>query len=419
MLLQKSPGLQKILFPLFTACAASVLAVSMVVFPQQTFQAAFRGLDAWWSIVFPALLPFFVMSELLMGLGVVDFMGVVLEPVMRPLFNVPGSGAFVFVMGYSSGAPIGSILTADLRKKNLCTRKEAQRLMSFTSNTSPLFLFGAVSVGMFHNVSLGMTLALSHYLANITLGVIMGIFSRRVNRDGPPASVRHRGNLLVEACRTLLEQQHQDGRPIGTMMADAVAKSAQTLSMIGGYIIFFSVLTQLLDLLGILDLIAGFLLFLLRPLGLNPSIGSAVATGFFEITLGTKLCSEVNTNLQVQLLAASAILGWGGLSVHAQVASVIKDTDLKMPTFILARVLHAVLAPIFTLFLMEPAAPVFNSIALYYQPILGTKTLIIGSFVINLLTALFALIIVILMMALAAASWYAMRNLCRWYLDKR
>ena len=80
---------KRIFLPLFKAFAATVIALSMVAFPQQTFQAAFRGLDAWWSIVFPALLPFFVMSELLIGLGVVNFMGVLLEPVMRPSLTYP------------------------------------------------------------------------------------------------------------------------------------------------------------------------------------------------------------------------------------------------------------------------------------------------------------------------------------------
>jgi len=391
---------------------ASILAMSMVIFPQQTFQAAFRGLDAWWSIVFPALLPFFVMSELLMGLGVVNFMGVILEPVMRPLFNVPGAGAFVAAMGYTSGAPIGTLLTADLRKKNLCSRTEAQRLMSFTNNTSPLFLFGAVSVGMFHNVSLGLTLALSHYLANITIGVILGLVSRITGNSRYKIPVRKR-NLLIEACRALLEQQRRDKRPLGTLMADAVIKSAQTLSMIGGYIIFFSVLTEILDHLGILDLLAGLLLILLKPFGLDSSMGKAIATGFFEITLGAKLCSEVNAALATQLLAVSAIMGWGGLSIHAQVASIIKDTDIRLHTFLLARGLHAVLAPVYTLCLMEPVAPVFNSIAALYQPITGIKALLVGNFLMNLVTALFALIIITFILALTAACFYSLKHLFR------
>ena len=113
-----------------------------------------------------------------MGLGVVHFMGVLLEPIMRPVFNVPGTGAFVMAMGYTSGAPIGTMLSVELRKKNLCTRMEAERLMSFTNNSSPLFIFGAVAVGMFNNPALGLILAFSHYSANL-IGEYCFVFSVR------------------------------------------------------------------------------------------------------------------------------------------------------------------------------------------------------------------------------------------------
>ncbi len=406
--------LKKNIHPVLLAALAGLVAISMIVFPQDTFQAAFRGLDAWWSIVFPALLPFFVMSEIMMGLGVVSFMGVLLEPVMRPLFNVPGSGAFVFAMGYSSGAPIGALLSADLRKKNLCTRGEAQRLMAFTSNNSPLFLFGAVSVGMFHNGALGLTLALSHYLANITIGLVMGLFSRRrgsrISVTSPPG-----GNLFVEASRALVQHQRQDGRPMGTLMSDAVIKSAQTLSMVGGYIIFFSVFTEILNLLGILDLLAVVLLIFLKPFGLDPSIGIGVATGFFEVTLGAKLSSEVGTSLAVKLLAVSAILGWGGLSIHAQVASIIKETDIKMHSFVLARAFHSLLAPLYTFFLMDTVTPVFSSIAGGYPPLAHISPMLPLAWLLNFLTALLALIMILTAIVLAGATLYAIKNLYRWY----
>ncbi len=129
--------------------ASSLLTLCMVLYPEETFSAALKGLDVWWNIVFPALLPFFIGSEILMGLGVVHFMGVLLEPLMRPVFKIPGAGSFAVAMGLASGFPIGAILTTKMRLKNLVTRYEGERLMSFTNTADPLFMFGAVAVGMF------------------------------------------------------------------------------------------------------------------------------------------------------------------------------------------------------------------------------------------------------------------------------
>ncbi|MGF9824285.1 nucleoside recognition domain-containing protein, partial [Brevibacillus agri] len=93
------------IFTLLLALSTVALVLTLVIYSQISFEAAVRGLKIWWEVVFPSTLPFIVLSEVLMGLGVVHFVGVLLEPLMRPLFNVPGTGGFVLAMGFSSGYP--------------------------------------------------------------------------------------------------------------------------------------------------------------------------------------------------------------------------------------------------------------------------------------------------------------------------
>ena len=127
---------------------AVAITIAMLLFPEEAFDAALNGLSVWWNIVFPALLPFFIFSQVLIGLGVVHFLGILLEPVMRPVFNIPGTGSFVMAMGLASGFPIGAVLTGKLRQQQLCSKVEAERLISFVNTADPLFMFGAVAVGM-------------------------------------------------------------------------------------------------------------------------------------------------------------------------------------------------------------------------------------------------------------------------------
>lgn len=87
---------------------------------------------------------FFVLSELLIGFGVVKFVGILLEPFMRPLFRVPGVGGFAWAMGMASGFPAGAKITARLRQEGQLTRGEAERLVSFTNCSSPLYFWSSI-----------------------------------------------------------------------------------------------------------------------------------------------------------------------------------------------------------------------------------------------------------------------------------
>jgi len=83
-----------------TAFGAVFVTIAMVQYPKVAFDAAITGLNLWWNVVFPSLVPFFILSEILMGLGVVHFIGILLEPLMRPVFNVPGIGAFAIITNW-------------------------------------------------------------------------------------------------------------------------------------------------------------------------------------------------------------------------------------------------------------------------------------------------------------------------------
>lgn len=123
------------------------LAVALISHPKESLKASIKGLHTWWEVVFPSLLPFFIIAELLIGFGVVKFLGVLLEPFMRPIFRVPGIGGFVWAMGMASGNPAGAKFTVRLRNEGNITQIEAERLVAFTSCANPLFIFGAVAVG--------------------------------------------------------------------------------------------------------------------------------------------------------------------------------------------------------------------------------------------------------------------------------
>jgi len=70
----------------------------LIIFSDTAVKSAGSGLNLWFNVVFPSLFPFFVASEILYRTGFIKAIGILLEPIMRPLFNVPGCGSFAFAM---------------------------------------------------------------------------------------------------------------------------------------------------------------------------------------------------------------------------------------------------------------------------------------------------------------------------------
>jgi hypothetical protein len=122
-----------IIKPSFFTALCLLCALGVICYPAASFQAAQRGLQTWWEIVVPSLLPFFIIAELLMNLGFVAFLGTLMNPAMRPLFNLPGSSGFILAVSYLSG--FHSVLFSAI---NFAGRISAQKMKESGSLHSPV-----------------------------------------------------------------------------------------------------------------------------------------------------------------------------------------------------------------------------------------------------------------------------------------
>lgn len=340
-----------------TGLVGVVLTTAVILYPKDAFEASVSGLKLWFDIVLPALLPFFVMSEMLMGLGVIHFIGVVLEPFMRPLFRIPGAGAFAIAIGLAAGYPLGAKVAGDLARAKLTTSVEGERLVAFANTADPLFLVGAVAVGMYGLPELGGTLAVSHYAAVICVGLLMRFHAPKGPATYDPP---RRSPLWPRALAAMHEARLKDGRPVGQLFGDAVVRSMNSLLLVGGTIVMFSVLIRMLAVTGAVTRITAALAPAMTAYGLDATLLEALIKGTVEITNGAQAASVANAPLLYKAVATAAIVGWSGLSVHAQVAAMVHGTDIRVLPYVAARLLHGVLAAAFAWLLLRPASGVVD-----------------------------------------------------------
>lgn len=323
----------------------------MIIFPEESFHASERGLTTWWEIVFPTLLPFFITAELLLRFGVVQFIGVLFEPIMRPLFNVPGIGSFAWIVGMASGYPSGAKITAMLRDKKQISQLEAERLVAFSNASSPLFIFGAIAVGFFHQVELGILIAICHYAGNIFVGIFMRFYGedRKINKQE-----KKQLNIVHRAFQRMHHTRIEKKQPIGDIIGESVTASIQTLLMVGGFIILFSVFTTILQIAQVAELIKFIISPLLQIIHFPDDIIPGFFTGIFEITMGTEMITKLDhIPVYIQLMVVTFILGFNGFSVQAQVASILSKTDIRFKPFFVGRMLHALISSLLCYVLFE------------------------------------------------------------------
>lgn len=262
--------LMKKLFP-----AAAVLAVALLLLlrPQAASQAVRDGLSLCARTVIPSLFPFFAVISLLLALGTAETLGKICGPVMGPLFRMRGECALPLLAGLLGGYPSGAQTAASLYAQGRITRREAELLLGFCDNCGPAFLLGYVGAGVLGDTGLGLRLYLIHILAALVTGVLLCRL------------VRNRGLALTGGAPPAREISFPQA------LTSSVTGALRSTLNICAFVVFFRVLSAL------------------PPVPLP-----APVLGALEMVGGIAALSPGRAGF----VAAAAIVGWGGLSVHCQ-----------------------------------------------------------------------------------------------------
>lgn len=337
--------------PLLTVVISGITIIfvfAMIIDPAQTFRSSLQGLKIWWTIVFPALLPFLVLSELLYTYGFAYGLGIILNPFMRILFRLPGIGGWVWSIGWIAGYPAGAKAVVELRKQHKLSQVEAERLLSLSHVSNPIFVLIVVGVGFMHQAKLGAIIFIVHWISAIFTLIFIRLFDyvySIVTCSQPTSSHSYNHDKLStrHVMNEILATDCQPNLPFGKRLSETILSSVQTLMMSGGYMIIFSVFIH------ILHTVIG------SPFSIH------ILNGLLEVNLGCYIISSApfySSLFQVALVGS--IIAWSGISIQLQVYSLIRETDLRFSSFIFSRMIHAIIAFILTYILWSPLQRLFH-----------------------------------------------------------
>lgn len=337
--------------------AASLLIVAAVVSsPESALQASLQAMKLWWNIVFPALLPFLVLVEIINAYGWSHGVGVLLEPIMRRIFKLPGKGGSVLITGMLAGFPAGAQVSSEMVKQGDITPTEAGRLAAMSHFCNPMTILIVIGTGLLHQPAAGYFLLAIHWISGILAAWTYSLRRSNAKPEQPGSEnlsssrtskeQNKKESLLLQAIKATTEARTRDGRSFGKLLGESVTRSVQTLMMTGGYIIIFAVIVTLLS----QHLLSG--------------VPSFLAASLLEFHLGALAISEgAFPSSTIQLAILSGMLAWSGISAHLQSLSGLKSSiSTKWSKFALKRLVHTVYACCLTLIFWKPVNDITTSV---------------------------------------------------------
>lgn len=261
--------------------------------------------------ILPALLPFLILNQLIIKLGIIDLLAYFIQYISYPLFKISGKGASVILIGVLNGFPSSAIFTSLLLKDKQITKKEAQRLINAIFFPSISFIF--VIISSYLNNQLVKFLSLSIYLSGF---IILYLSSFKENNETTLISFSETKAIIKNKLTKFLLIKD---------LKEAITYSFTTLLNILGILVIFSIPCNIIT-------------------HLTQSQYSYFIQGLLEFSISSIKLLNCSLPIKSITLLLSIVLSFSGLSSILQASIFISEVNLSTKQFIINRLLASILS---------------------------------------------------------------------------
>lgn len=305
-------------FVRFLYMAIGVYLIFLLLrYPNLSLQYALNGLHLWFEKMIPTLLPFMILSGILIHMNLTEGFVRLVHPILHFLYGTTPNGSYTLIMGFLCGFPMGARIAGELCRTGRLSTKEGNLLLAFSNNIGPIYFLSFVVT------TLSLEKPLLPFLVMYGVPLVYGLFVMRLSRlfhglggssamRTPPSLIRPTKSINSELPAASLSRQSPQAEGLLTATDHAVYSGLTGIAKLGGYMVFFNLLNIL------------FVPFA----GLTDTLLDAYYC-ILEITGGIARCGPLHP------LLVLVMLPFGGLSCIAQTYSMIGDTELSIRAYIL------------------------------------------------------------------------------------
>ena len=288
-----------------------ILFFSMLSFPQTVFTGASYGLVLWFRHVLPTLLPYMILINVLICTPPLHWICRITSTFLCPLLGTSYYGTFAVLTGFLCGYPMGAKTTSDLLNVNKISRSEASYLLSFCNNTSPAFILSYVVAQNMKERNLCIPFFLILTFTPLMLSFIFRLFYRlpESSCSFPQVTPGSFSNPSESFSDSFLDR--------------CILNAFESVTKVGGYMMMFSVLIQLLASV------------------LPNTIFSLLLYSSLEISTGIRLLFSSALYTTEKIILCAFLTSFGGWCCIAQTYSMISSSQLPILPYITAKLVTA------------------------------------------------------------------------------
>ena len=286
-----------------------VATILLVVNPTKYIDSILQGTNLFYSSVMPSLLPFFFISKIIFSLGFFDKIINLLQKPICKIFRVPPVTSYVLLMSILCGYPVGAKIIGELKTSNIITDAEAKKMIILATTSGPIFVIGSVGGALFKSAKLGTIIFASHIIGALLAGFI---FSRRFDK------------IDISTTNTYKTI------PSKNILSQSINSTIFSILTVAIYVSIFYMFIDMAFDLNILKFVAFPLENLFSTLNIDPAYARGISSGIIEMTRGIAEISSL-PNLRLQLVIATCLISFGGLSIFIQTLTFLNETTIKAP----------------------------------------------------------------------------------------
>lgn len=306
--------MKKLLFTIF--CITQIGFI--LVYPAEALKAAREGLNLWLNVMIPTLLPFLICTGILVQTGLISRLLAPFKTLWKIVFGISPAGAYAVLVGMLCGYPMGAKTTSDLYENGQITKKEAEYLLTFVNQPSPVFV--------------------RTYLCQICLNdrvpflkmMLILLASEWMTAQFFRFIIFRKKNYFGE--ETVMKKETPATSSSEAFLDVSIMNGFETVTRLGGYILMFSILSACISHFWNMKNLIGYTL-----------------SGILELTTGLCRLQNANIHMQWKYLLTLFLTAFGGICITFQTRSLV-TRKLSMIPYITAKLLNGITTVLFALF---------------------------------------------------------------------